>query len=272
MDGSTPRDEKKSFQYEGSTGSILAPETPIMSPPKSVVPGLCPDKESKQILTNPISMPKKLAPGEKRVISRTLPVGAGTVDISRRARNMSEPTLHISYTSSAKAEEQTILVDEALVEALMTTVQDVEPTSRKFSLSRRSIIKPKKTKINETVTIHRVASSDMVGSKAKTEVYKMIILLREIWVKLDLDNDNHLNMGELKRFCTDIWEEPVEDGGAGVIMKWYAKLDPEKGLNFNEWCLLIKNEDPDMQEFVEEIYEIFVDTCHDADLASEAEH
>jgi len=270
-DKTTPRNSKRSFKYQITPSEIAAANESNNHPLKIVV---VQDSatESSNVFTSPISIAISPAQEEKRNFAKTLPVATGTDDMSKRARNKS---LHISYISKSQVEEQTILVDEELVDALMTTVQVSEPVTKHFCLSRRSMIKSvvaKTPKLNETITINRIASSDMAGSKAKSEVYKMIILLREIWPKLDLDNDKHLNMAELKRFCIAIWEEPVEDGGASAIMPSYAKLDPKKGLNFNEWCLLIKDNDPDFQQFVEDIYEIFVDTANHSDLVSEDEH
>lgn len=268
VDKSTPRNKNSSFKYDESYRGILPQVAPVEQIPPAEQNRIESNEESKAVLTNPISMPKKREPEEKAA-SRTLPIETLAVDLSKRARNTSAPLLNISYTLNVK-EDQTILVDEALVDALMTTIQDAEPISPKFSLSRRSDTKlAKKTNIKETVTINRIASADMVGSKVKSELYKTIILLKEIWTKLDLDGDNHLNVAELKRFCIHVWEEPVDDAGAGVIMSTYAKLNPEQGLNFNEWCLVIKDEDPRLEDFVEELFEIFVDTSRLTNLLSE---
>jgi len=273
VDKSTPRSSKFSFKYEIAPSDVLARNKSNSPPLQIVVVQEDSAEEGSIVVTNPVSIPNRLRQEEKRNFARTLPVATGTDDMSTRARNKS---FHISYIiSKSQVEEQTILVDEELVDALMTTLQVREPVFKNFSLSRRSMNKSvcsKTPKLNENITINRIASSDMAGSKAKSEIYKIIILLREIWAKLDLDNDKHLNMAELKRFCIAIWEEPVEDGGASVIMPSYAKLDPKKGLNFNEWCLLIKDNDPDLQQFVEDIYEIFVDTANHSDLISENEH
>jgi len=269
----TPRNSIiSSFKFQSTPSDITATNESNKCPLEIVVVQEDFATESSNVCTNHISIPNRQAQEEKRNFARTLPIATGADDMSKRARNKS---FHISYISKSQVEEQTILVDEELVDALMTTLQVREPVVKNFSLSRRSMnrsVFSKTPKFNEHITINRIASSDMAGSKAKSEVYKMIILLREIWAKLDLDNDKHLNMAELKRFCIAIWEEPVEDGGASVIMPSYAKLDPKKGLNFNEWCLLIKDNDPDLQQFVEDIYEIFVDTASHSDLVSEDEH
>jgi len=170
--------------------------------------------------------------------------------------------LQISY-SSISAQDQTILVDEKLVDALTQPMQNLlQPSTQQLSLSRKSLsshVPKKKVRFNDTVTIHRITYSDVRSSRAKPEMYKLVIFLREVWSKLDVDKDDFLNMSELKRFCGEVWEEPIGDIGAKKIMNVYAKTNPKKGMDFNEWCILIKDEDPDLQEFVEELYEIFVD-------------
>lgn len=116
----------------------------------------------------------------------------------------------------------------------------------------------KKNRLSEDVVINQVTHGDIEVSSAKLEIYKLVIGLKEVWLKLDLDKDNFLNLSELTRFWKHIWEEPKKDGGAQKIMEVYAKEHPEKGVNFFEWCILIKMEDPNLRDFVEEIYEIFV--------------
>lgn len=188
-----------------------------------------------------------------------------------RNRNNTDPEqAQIAYSSKSNVLERTIFVDEDLLEALAAKPQQQlpVPATQRLSLSRRSTSYMKrKDRLNEDV---RIVYADSGASKAKPELYKLVIALNEVWKKLDIDQDNHLNMSELTRFCKKIWEEPVEDGGAGKIMEVYADEHPEKGVNFHEWCILIKEEDPDLQEFVEEIYEIFVDPA-DSQLATESE-
>jgi len=62
-------------------------------------------------------------------------------------------------------------------------------------------------------------------------------------------------MTELKRFCLEVWEESNID----IVMGVYAKTDKDKGMTFHEWCSLVKDEDPDMKDFVDELYYIFVE-------------
>jgi len=179
------------------------------------------------------------------------------------------PTV-VAY-SSTNVLEQTIFVEEELVEALSANPQKQVriPASQRFSLSRKSSSHiPKKNRLNEDVIIHEV-THDKDAREANPEMYKLVIALKEVWMKLDLDEDSFLNLSELTRFCKQIWEEPVEDGGAQRIMEVYAKEHPEKGVSFREWCILIKEEDPDLKEFVEEIYEIFVDPSSQITMETE---
>jgi len=180
-----------------------------------------------------------------------------------RSRNNTEPFQpHLVAYSSTNVLEQTIFVEEELLKALSANSQKLisVPVTQRFSLSRKSSSYIQKThRLGEEVIIHQVTHVDKEAPVAKLEMYKLVIALKEVWMKLDLDEDSFLNLSELTRFCKQIWEEPVEDGGAQQIMEVYAKENPEKGVNFREWCILIKEEDPDLRDFVEEIYEIFVD-------------
>jgi len=180
-----------------------------------------------------------------------------------RIRNNTDPLQPalVAYSWS-NVQNQTILVEDELLEALSAKPEKhlQKPATERLSLSRKSVSYiQKKHHLNEDVIIHRVTHGDNEGPVAKPEMYKLVIALREVWIKLDLDDDSFLNISELTRFCKQIWEEPVEDGGANKIMEVYAKEQPEKGINFREWCILIKEEDPDLKDFVEEIFEIFVD-------------
>jgi len=186
--------------------------------------------------------------------------------LKNRIRNNTDPfqPAVVAYSSMSKVLEQTIFVEDELLEVLSAKPQQQLPipttTTQRLSLSRKSMSGvQKKLRVNEDVIIHRITHADKEASQANPEMYKLVIALKEVWRKLDLDADNYLNLSELTRFCKQIWEEPVEDGGAQKIMEVYAKEHPEKGVNFHEWCILIKEEDPDLRDFVEEIYEIFVD-------------
>jgi len=192
-----------------------------------------------------------------------------------KARNNSDPLeqAHIAYSSKSSVLEQTIFVDEELLEALAAKPQQQlpAPATQRLSLSRRSVSYiRRKDRLNEDVMIHRIVYPDSGASNAQPEMYTLVIALNEVWKKLDLDEDSYLNMSELTRFCKKIWEEPVEDGGAQKIMEVYAEEHLGKGLTFHEWCILIKEEDPELQEFVEEIYEIFVASA-ESQLATESE-
>jgi len=178
-------------------------------------------------------------------------------------RNNSEPIpgVRISYSAKPYTKEQTILVDETLVDTLAAPHANNTKRAPLKSFSRKSMSAVQKKKgqfTSDSLKVHQITHPDENSQMARQEIYKLIILLKEAWSKLDLDKDNHLNIPELKRFCEEVWEESVDDSDAKKILDAFAKEDPQKGMNFNEWCLLIKDEDPDLQEFVEEIYEIFV--------------
>lgn len=110
----------------------------------------------------------------------------------------------------------------------------------------------KKVRFADTVVIHRI-SVHKGSAPPPPEMFIMIISLREIWKQLDLDKDKHLNMSELRRFADEVWEN--ED--VGKMMRSYAS-HPNKGLSFGEWAAVLKEEDADMTELIEDLYEIFV--------------
>jgi hypothetical protein len=253
-----PPSSLTSSQY--AKGSRLIKEARESS---DVAPTALESDEDNDILAN-LKITNNISGEEKRRNATSFPVGAAPVAANIRFRNISEPIsqLSISYTSKVKMKEEIIQIDESLVDALMTNFRADDNASRKLSLSRRSIQKShqaKWTNITDMYTIRKAECSISFKCKDKSEIYKLIILLREVWVKLDVDKDDHLNMAELKNFCKEIWSEPKEDGGASLIMNEYAKVNSKKGLNFAEWCILIRDEDPKLQDFVEEIYDRFLD-------------
>jgi len=208
--------------------------------------------------TNPIGLQPK---GGSKGISSSYTQGLRAP--KNRIRNNTDPlqSALVAYSWKSNLLEQTILVEDELLEALSAKSENqvAIPASQRLSLNRKSLSHIEKTQnLNEDVIIHQVTHVDQELPEAKPEMYKLVIALREVWIKLDLDKDNFLNLSELTRFCKQIWEEPVEDGGAQKIMEMYSKEQPEKGISFREWCVLIKEEDPDLRDFIEEIYEIFV--------------
>jgi len=121
-----------------------------------------------------------------------------------------------------------------------------------ISFSKAS--KPKKkVRFADNVTIHRI-SVHKDSAPPPPETFIMIINLREIWKKLDLDRDKHLNRSELKRFVDQVWENEDVD----CMIESYA-AHPEKGLCFGEWCAVLKEEEGDMDELIDELYTIFVE-------------
>jgi len=117
----------------------------------------------------------------------------------------------------------------------------------------------KKVRFSDKVTIHRI-SIHKNTAPPPPETFIMIMNLKEVWAKLDLDRDKHLNMLELRSFVDKVWEdEDVES-----MMKSYA-AHPEKGLCFGEWCAVLKEEEGEMDELIDDLYTIFVEESEDED-------
>merc|ERR1719397_1730465 len=127
-----------------------------------------------------------------------------------------------------------------------------------------SLFKPagkpvKKVRFADEVTIHRV-SIYKLSPVPHPETFKLIITLQCIWGVLDDDKDGYLNLKELQNFANEVWEdEDVEK-----MLKAYSK-EPEKGLDFDDWCNLIKEEDPDLSELVDDLYVLFVEGSDDSE-------
>jgi len=111
----------------------------------------------------------------------------------------------------------------------------------------------KKVRFADNVTIHRISVHRDSNPPPPPETFIMIINLKEIWKKLDLDRDKHLNRSELKRFVDQVWENEDVD----CMIESYA-AHPEKGLCFGEWCAVLK-EEGEMEELMDELYTIFVE-------------
>lgn len=114
---------------------------------------------------------------------------------------------YIVAYSSTNVLEQTIFVEEELLKALSLNSQKLipVPATQRFSLSRKSLSFTRKThRLGEEVIIHQVTHVDKETPVAKTEMYKLVIALKEVWMKLDLDEDSFLNLSELTRFCKQI--------------------------------------------------------------------
>jgi len=133
-------------------------------------------------------------------------------------------------------------------------------------ISSSRLSKPKKkVRFRETVTIHRISVHRGSAAPPTPEMFLWIISLKEIWKYVDLDKDKHLNMKELRRFADKVWEdEDVED-----MMSSYASK-PDKGLSFGEWCAVLKEEDNDMTELIDDLYDIFVEDAETEDDEKEA--
>jgi len=133
-------------------------------------------------------------------------------------------------------------------------ILDLAASSNLSTSSRLSPVKPRKrVRFADKVTIH-VISVRGSAPPPPPETFIMIISLKEIWKHLDLDKDKYLNMSEMKHFADEVWEnEDLEE-----MMKNYAQ-HPENGLTFEEWCAVLKEEEGDMDEFIDELYDIFVE-------------
>lgn len=221
-----------------------------------------------KITSNPIQIPcnDRTAAGLQKANSYPM----GTKLKEHRRKNSAPLSLSIYYSLSAdKVNEQKIDVDESTLEELFSLKPKTISTSQRFDIRRKSSNlskiksqeKPKKkVRFDDNVIIHRIEPSTGIPS-AMPETYKLVVTLREVWKKLDMDQDQHLNMIELRRFCGEVWEEP--DSDVYDIMRLYALEKPDIGMNFNEWCNLIKDEDPELNELVEDLYTIFVQETDD---------
>jgi len=153
-------------------------------------------------------------------------------------------------------------VGESLTKALETS-----PKRNLHSMMSSLIIKPspsckckkaqseKKVRFDDKVTIYTIPYSGTKKLTQESDIYLRVASLREIWPKLDLDRDGYLNMSELDHFCTEIWDE----FDLSKVMARFAKTNPENGMNFHEWCSLCQDEDSEMDEFVEDLFHIFVE-------------
>jgi len=120
---------------------------------------------------------------------------------------------------------------------------------------RLSPVKPKKkVRFADKVVIHRISVHKGQAPAPPPETFRLIISLKEIWQYLDLDKDKYLNMRELRRFADEVWENEDLD----EMMMSYAQ-HPNKGLSFGEWCAVIKEEEGDIDDLLDDLYDIFVE-------------
>jgi len=169
--------------------------------------------------------------------------------------------ISISYSRCSDRDKVRINVDEAIVKTLVSSVprQHSVSISKRLTLSRISTSRRhrKKVRFNDKVVIHMIEYNEPKTVCANSDTYVLIITLREIWSKIDLDKDGFLNTAELKRFCLEVWEETNID--VPTVMSFYAKANPSKGMTFHEWCSLVKDEDEDVENFIDDLYYIFVE-------------
>lgn len=136
-------------------------------------------------------------------------------------------------------------------------ILDIAPSSNlSMSLSYRlTPCKPKKkVRFADKVIIHRISVHKGQAPAPPPETFRLIISLKEIWQYLDLDKDKYLNMRELRRFADQVWENEDLD----EMMRTYAQ-HPNKGLSFGEWCAVIKEEEGDIDDLLDDLYDIFVE-------------
>jgi len=120
---------------------------------------------------------------------------------------------------------------------------------------RLSPVKPKKkVRFADKVIIHRISVHKGQAPAPPPETFRLLISLKEIWQYLDLDKDKYLNMRELRRFADEVWENEDLD----EMMRSYAQ-HPNKGLSFGEWCAVIKEEEGDIDDLLDDLYDIFVE-------------
>jgi len=158
-----------------------------------------------------------------------------------------------------------IEVDPLVVRALQAKKKPVlrKPSAQRSTSSLPLVNKsPKKKKMvrfNETVTIHRISVRKGLATPP-SETFVLIAHLKEIWKKLDEDKDDFLNIKEFGRFVEEVWE----DEDAEAMTRNYS-ANPQKGLNFTEWCVLLKEEDPELTDLIDDLYHIFVDESESED-------
>jgi len=183
-------------------------------------------------------------------------------------------SFEMTYSERNSQNQLKLEIDPRLVSRLQAPQKQVQRRpSRRRSTARASECLPlldvvssikapkpkKKVRFADNVTIHRI-SIHKGATAPSPETVRFIISLRGVWKQLDLDKDKYLNMTELRRFADELWEdEDVEE-----LMKNYA-AHPDKGMSFGEWCALLKEEDPDLTDLIEDLYEIFVEESETED-------
>jgi len=239
------------------------------------------EEESRDtVASTPLKIPKKThgfrSPNSTPLLKANSFPTSSRVEEKLGRKNSAPSGLSIYYSKSDSVIEQAVKVDESVLEDLLSLKPRTKSVSLAFQINRKSsnmvitkadvTVKPvKKVRFDDNVIIHRIEASQGMPT-AMPETYKLVVILREVWAHLDLDKDKHLNITELRRFCSEVWEEP--DSDVYNIMKLYAQDDPDKGMNFNEWCSLIKDEDPELHELVEDLYTIFVESSGSEEEAS----
>jgi len=140
------------------------------------------------------------------------------------------------------------------------STRGLDGSSTSLAARSSSTKKPaKKVRFADKVLIHRISVHKNTAAPLP-ETFRLIVSLRQIWKELDLDKDKYLNMAELKRFVCEMWDgEDSEE-----MMKNYAK-DPKKGMDFGDWCALLREEDPDLNDLIDDMYDIFLEESESDD-------
>jgi len=189
-------------------------------------------------------------------------------------RGARDNDLQVTY-SVKKPKQMDVLrleVPVELIDSLTDTSQVKQekrkPTPRRSQLNTPAsdiVSKPfpvkqkKRVRFAEEVTIHTISTCNY-SPHAKPETFKLIVALQCIWATLDEDEDGYLNLEEFSYFVSEVWENEDSKG----MLKSYTK-NPEKGMDFDEWCSLLKEEDANLHGFVDELFEIFVEVSDDSE-------
>jgi len=88
---------------------------------------------------------------------------------------------------------------------------------------------------------------------AQTEI---MTKLREVFVKLDVDDDELLSLSELQVFCEAVYDECTQTNVVNLMTQFTQ--DPMTGMNFAQWCNLLQATDPDIESFTDDLYEALI--------------
>merc|ERR1712045_695695 len=78
-----------------------------------------------------------------------------------------------------------------------------------------------------------------------------------IWAVLDQDKDGLLNFKELSYFAKTVFLD-VQDSDVRDMLIKEDTGEMSEGLNFSEWCKVVRNTDADVERLVDDLYRVFV--------------